>query len=141
MGKEKTSTKSSQNVSGIVALLDTPVIEGYEIKEWNIKQFALLYPYLKEVMATLVKQGMSLDNAEEYLQNNYVDIADAIIPILPELLRISLNLDAEEVEKIPVTTGTILCFAILEKNMEHAKSFLAQVKGSQRVQDQTQPTT
>lgn len=124
-------TVKTPELSGIASLLDNPIVEGYQIKEWSISQFSLLYPILKSVVVSLQDDGLNLDNAEQYLENNLMNLIDSFIPILPELLEVSLRLKREQVEDIPATTGSILGLAILQKNMEHIKSFLSQIKGSQ----------
>ena len=124
--------KPEPEVSAIVGLLDTQTIEGYEIKEWSIRQFALLYPYLKTVFRSLQAQGVTLDNAQEYLKDNFMGLIDAFVPVLPEILELSLNLTPEQVDQIPAAKASILGLAILKKNTEHVTSFLAQIKGSLR---------
>ena len=132
---------ADEEVSGVVSLIDAPVVEGYEIKEWSIKQFSLLYPYLKEVVEKLQSQGATLDNAHEYLQENFMILVDAFIPVLPEILAISLRLKPNEIDDIPAAKASVLGLAILKRNTEHLTSFLAQARGSLGEQVQTQPTT
>lgn len=127
------SKSHEPETSGIVALIDTPIVEGYEIKEWSIRQFSLLYPYLKTVVRSLQSQGATLDNANEFLAENFMALVDAFIPVLPEILEVSLNLSKEEVDQIPAAKASILGIAILQKNTEHVTSFLAQIKGSLKV--------
>lgn len=117
-------------VSGISALINTPVIDGYEIKEWNIRSFSRLYPYLKTVITELQRDGMTLENADEYMGDNFVALIDAFIPVLPEILEISLKLSKEEVDELPAAKASILGLAILQCNMEHITSFLAQIRES-----------
>ena len=121
-----------QEVSGIAALIDTPVIEGYEIKEWNIRNFSHLYPYLKVVVTECQKHGATIDNMDEFLDKDFGIIIDAIVPVLPEILALSLNLTQEQADEIPAAKAGVLTMAILKRNTEHLTSFLAQIRGSLR---------
>lgn len=130
-----------QQVSAIANLLDNPIVDGYEIKEWSIKQFSSLYPVLKSVVISLQEQGLTFDNAENFLEKNYMVIVDSCVPVLPELLTVSLNLTEKQIEEMPATKGSMLGLAVLQKNTEHLVSFLAQIQRSLGDQDQIQPTT
>ena len=116
--------------SGIVALIDAPVVEGFVIKEWSIRQFSILYPYLKSVVKNLQASGMTIDNAYEYIKKDAFALIDAFIPILPEMLEISLNLSKEQIDEIPAAKAVILGVAVIQKNTEHVTSFLSQIKKS-----------
>lgn len=133
--------KDEAPVSPLLALIDTPVVAGYDVKEWSIRHFSQLYPYLKTVVVTLQERGATMGNIQEYLLDNQMALVDAVIPVLPEILELSLGLTKEQVDEIPVATAALLGVAILMKNMEHLTSFLAQVTGSVKDQDQIQPTT
>lgn len=132
--------KKKEAISPITALIDTPVIGGYEIKEWSIRQFSLLYPYLKQVISSIQLQGATMENAEEFLKDNMAALVDAFIPVLPEVLELSLNLTPEEVDKIPAGQASLIGLAIIKKNTENLTNFLAEIKGSLRETDQAQTT-
>jgi len=122
-------TKKKEVKTGISALLEATHIEGYEVKEWSIRQFSALYPYLKKVMDTLQESGATADNIDDYLGDKFTEVLEAFIPILPELLEISLNIPPSEVDTISMSKASLLGVAIVRCNISHLSSFLSQLQG------------
>lgn len=138
---QESKPEEENPLSGIEALIDTQTIEGYEVKEWSITQFTKLYPHIKTVVNNLVSQGINLDNVEDTIKNDWLTLVDAIVPVLPVILEVSLKIDSDEVDKIDYVKGAQLGVVIIQKNVEHVVGFFVQARRSvENVQGQSQKT-
>lgn len=120
--------KQKGSDDGLAALINAPIIEGYKIQEWTIAQFSELYPYLKGAVEKLQSDGATIDNIDKYLGEDFPKLLEAILPILPQILSISLSLTKEEADNISAAKASILGTAILKRNMEHFTTFLSQLR-------------
>jgi len=100
-------------------------IDGFPVKEWSTQQFCQLYPVLKHIVEHLMKAGMTLEtfNAAE-LMKYLPTISDAVIPVMPEIIKVSCpSKTAEDFDNLKWPRAIQLVMAILKVNVEHLADF------------------
>ena len=119
--------KKKETPIGVSAFLDVTEIHGYEVKEWTTTQFCALHPDIKRIVGTLKEAGATFENISTYLTGNFDILADAMIPSMPNLIKISCPTKTDEdFEKLPWPAAIQLTMVILKVNMEHLADFFGQ---------------
>lgn len=128
MSEEKsTSTTAFTILDGITSFMDSSVVDGHPVKEWNTTQFTRLYPYLSQITSVLMESGASLDNLKTYLGSNWPKLVDAIAPHMVPIILISVpTVTQEYLDERPFTRGLELILAIFRRNIEHVSDFFGQ---------------
>lgn len=121
----KAKTKSKET-AGITSFMDQSELGGFPIREWTTQQFCLLYPVIKTIVEALIDDGASLETFadETGIQAHLPALTHALVPLMPELIKVSCPEKTEEefaLLKWPVAIQ--LTMAILKKNMEHLMDF------------------
>jgi hypothetical protein len=123
MTKKKVQEEEKQ--MGLTAFMSVTEIDGFPVKEWTTQQFCQLYPILKHIVEKLMEAGMTLQtfNAEE-LMKYLPTISDAVIPVMPEIIKISCpTKTAEDFDSLKWPRAIQLVMAILKVNVEHLADF------------------
>jgi hypothetical protein len=121
-----TKKKAEVETAGITAFMDATELGGFPVREWTTQQFCQLYPYIKLIIDALVADGATLDtfSDEAGVQAHLPALTNAIIPILPDLIKHSCpNKTEEEFNNLPWPLSIQLTLAILRRNMEHLTDF------------------
>jgi hypothetical protein len=114
-----------KETAGLTSFMDQAEIDGFVVREWTTQQFCQLYPSLKTILDKMIADGVTIDTFDQDgMMQHLPALTDAIVPIMPDLIRISCPEKTEEefnVMKWPVSIA--LTMAILKKNMEHLTDF------------------
>jgi len=114
-------------VSGLASFMSAEEAHGFQIVEWSTTRFTRLYPYLSQVVDTLLKGGATLENIQSYLTSNIPKLVDAVVPHMDRIILLSCPGKTEEdIEKLPWTHGLEIVILIFKKNMEHVADFFVQ---------------
>jgi hypothetical protein len=95
-------------------------IDGYTIRPWTLGKLRKVNPCLERVLAKLENKGikLTLDNIEDNLLDLYFAAVDEIITILS----ISLDVEEQELESIPIPQAIRLIFLIYKQNEDSIKN-------------------
>ena len=117
--------KKKDSSLGLASFMDQSEIHGFPVKEWTTQQFCQLYPDLKTVVDKLVDAGATLESFETgFLQNHLPTLPDALIPIMPNVIRVSCpDKTDQECNDLAWGPAVQLTMAIMKKNMEHVADF------------------
>jgi len=123
--KVKAKTQKEET-AGITSFMDRSELGGYPVTEWTTQQFCQLYPDVKTIVDALLADGASLEtfSTPEGVTAHLPAMTNALVPIMPNLIKISCPAKTEEdfaALKWPVAIQ--LSLAILKKNMEHVMDF------------------
>ena len=122
-----TKVKEKKETEGLTSFMDQSELGGFPVREWTTQQFCQLYPSLKQILDKMMDDGVTLDTFDqEGMMQHLPALTDAIVPIMPHLIKISCPEKTEEefnVLKWPVAIQ--LTMSILKKNMEHLTDFFA----------------
>jgi hypothetical protein len=117
----------AKETAGLTSFMDQAEISGFKVNEWTTQQFCQLYPHLKTILDRMIEDGVTLDTFDqEGIMQHLPALTDAIVPIMPNLIKVSCPDNTEEqfnALKWPVAIQ--LTMAILKKNMEHLTDFFA----------------
>ena len=121
-----TKAKEKKETAGITSFMDMSELGGFPVREWTTQQFCVLYPDLKTIIDAVMADGATLETfgSGQGIEQHLPALTDALIPIIPNLIKISCPDKTEEdfaALKWPVAIQ--LCMAILKKNMEHLTDF------------------
>ena len=99
----------------------------YILKPWSLAQFMDLMPALLQMMDGFLRLGLTAANAKEFMQRPLAELMPALIPVIPEVIGVTLGLPAPEVAQIGVGLQAALGMKILfnEQNQVEIKNFLA----------------
>jgi hypothetical protein len=126
MSEEKDTT-TFETLDGLTSFMDSSVIDGHEVKEWNTSQFTRLYPYLSQIVSILMESGASFENLKTYLGENWPKLVDAIAPHMVPIILISVpTVTQEYLDAHPFTRGLEFIMAIFRRNIEHIADFFGQ---------------
>lgn len=142
----------------------TPLLEGEEdfrghiIREWTLEQFVLIMPVLEAMIDGIQKRGISWQQIASLFDEKSkspegqdpqdekigvvggAKIAFAILPQIPDFLRISLGEAGEVVNALDFPLSMTLVLRIIGKNFAHFQSFfveLAREVGALRAEVET----
>jgi hypothetical protein len=125
--KESTAKPKEKETAGLTSFMDQSEIGGFVVREWTTQQFCQLYPSLKTIIDKMQDDGVTVDTFDqEGIMEHLPALTDAIVPIMPQLIKISCPEKTEEefnAMKWPVAIA--LTMSILKKNMEHLTDFFA----------------
>ncbi len=96
---------------------------------WTMEQFMRLSGALFTLVQGLLNLGLTEENAEAFLNQDFAMLAPAIAPIIPEVLAVTLRFSPEEVAKISIGQKSALAIKILllnKQNQEEIKNFFAE---------------
>lgn len=114
-------------------LLASSEVAGFTVKPWTLKQLMQVLPLINQVVETLAKSGVTLDNLGEYLEREglqgFTNLINLILPRLPEFLSISLRIQREEADEIDSGLALQLAVNIVGLNIEHLKNSFSLVMG------------
>jgi len=117
--------KKEAVAAGLTSFMDQSEIDGFPICEWNTKQFCQLHPDLKIVVEALIADGVTLNSIQDgFIENHLPALTNALIPIMPSLIRISCpDKTDEEYDSLPWPTSIKITMAIIKRNVEHLADF------------------
>ena len=120
-----TKVKEKKETVGLTSFMDQTEISGFKVSEWTTQQFCQLYPSLKTILDTMIADGVTLDTFDqEGIMEHLPALTEAIVPIMPELIKISCpEKTVEEFNVLKWPVAIALTMAILKKNMEHLTDF------------------
>jgi hypothetical protein len=126
MTKKKVTETSPE--AGLTSFMDATEVDGFPVREWTTQQFCELYPFIKQIIEKLTASGMTLENFDaSQLQKYLPAIADAAIPVVPIIIKVSCpDKTQEEFDKLPWPKALALTMGIIKRNIEHLADFFGQ---------------
>ena len=120
-----TKVKEKKETAGLSSFMDQTEINGFKVSEWTTQQFCQLYPNLKTILDTMIADGVTIDTFDQDgMMQHLPALTEAIVPIMPNLIKISCpEKTEEEFNVLPWPVAIQLTMAILKKNMEHLIDF------------------
>ena len=114
-----------EKTSGLTSFMDQSELGGFPVREWTTQQFCQLYPGLKTIVDKLVADGATLEEFDHgVIQQHLPALTDALIPIMPNLIKISCPEKTEEdFNTLAWPVAIQLTMAILKRNIEHLADF------------------
>ena len=113
-----------------------------EIKPLGLGDLSLLMRELRLVIGKCSEAGITLDNYESH----FVSLAGIVLEEAPAIITLLINLDPEDVKRLPVAIATkilIACFRInidsqddLKKNLLTLTNQVAALEGAGGIQEQ-----
>ena len=133
----KKKQKELNMIDGIASFLDASEVydpitsKQYVIKEWSVAQLSRLHQTLKTLVSTLIDGGVTMEDFQSGGADDEASIfakwpvfMDAVIPVMPTLISLSLRVPEEDMEEMDCVFGCQLVAIILKKNVEHIHSFM-----------------
>lgn len=120
MAKKKNEESLPLKQGPVDVLCEEIQVGEYLIRPWSIFDLKKLLPVFSLVYAELKEKNVDLSN----WQKDFANILPIIIPILPDILAITLKKSIEDVEKIPAGQDMQIIFAIVKANMAYLKNSL-----------------
>ena len=119
-GVEEEDVDDLQGKSEEEILFPEIEIDGFTIRPWTLGKLRKVNPCLERVMEKLEKKGvkLSLDNVETNLLDLYFAAVDEILTILS----ISLDVEEEKLENIPIPQAIRLIFLVYKQNEDSIKN-------------------
>jgi len=95
-------------------------IDGFKIRPWTLGKLKRVNPCLERILGKLENKGikLTLDNIENNLWDLYIAAIDEIITILS----ISLDVEEEKLEDIPIPQAIRLIFLVYKQNEDSIKN-------------------
>ena len=117
-------TKKSDTLEPVDVLCEEVQVGEYTIRPWSIFDLKKLLPVFSLLYADLKAKNIDLSN----WQKDFMNILPIIVPVLPDILAITLKKSIEDVEKIPAGQDMQIIFAIVKANMAYLKNSLTRSK-------------
>ena len=117
-------TKKSDALEPVDVLCEEVQVGEYTIRPWSIFDLKKLLPVFSLLYADLKAKNIDLSN----WQKDFMNILPIIVPVLPDILAITLKKSIEDVEKIPAGQDMQIIFAIVKANMAYLKNSLTRSK-------------
>jgi hypothetical protein len=114
------SEGNEEKVNQVDVLCEEVNVGDYTIRPWSIFDLKKLLPVFSLVYAELKTKNIDLANWQKDLPG----ILPVLIPVLPDVLAITLKKPIEEIEKIPAGMDMKILFAIVQANMTYLKNSL-----------------
>ena len=129
-------------MDSLMSLVTATEYKGYKVREWSIVQFAKLTPVLSGIVKHFKEKNISFEDFSGALDttegsgmlafsSSAMELLGPVLVQSPEILKISLGLKPEEVEKLSFSDGTVLTLLSLKINLEHMTSFFGALVAKQ----------
>lgn len=104
-------------------------IGPYTVRPWTLTQFGKVLPTLIAIVKSLTPLGLTFDNFEVFIKDNWEVIAPVLTPFLPALVAVTLRIEPEELDRadgsgIVFDDGLAIALIIFLQNGERLKNFL-----------------
>jgi len=109
-------------MSEITTLIDEQDIGGYKVRPWGIVQLAKLSPVFERVTGKLKSEGITFKDLTDKEGMKLDSLIFILLPEVPSIFSITLNLTEEEVGKIPPQLTIAMLMTMLMQNMETLKN-------------------
>ena len=93
-------------------------VDGYKVRPWSLGMVEELAPCLERITLVLIKEGITLDNAEKEV----LKITMKALPEVKTVLSITLKEDIEKVKELPMDTVVALLLTIITQNITYLKN-------------------
>jgi hypothetical protein len=127
MTKAKTR-KPPPVVDEVKVLFPEEQVGPYTLRPWTLDQFFRLTGAIITLLEGLIALGLNESNTEDFMNRPMGELMPALVPIIPEVLAVTLRLTPAEVKEINVGMQAALGMKILllnKENQEQIKNFLA----------------
>ncbi len=110
-------------------------IDNYTVKAWTLRQLIEVSPILQGIAHDLQRQGVTLEQlwalfaqeGEGQSWGSALSLVQTLLPSLPRLLSISLNVAEAEVESLEAGETVILAIRVIKANLENLSRFFGQM--------------
>ncbi len=121
--------KKPREVDEVKVLFPEEQVGPYTLRPWTLTQFGKVLPTLIAIVKSLTPLGLTFDNFEVFIKNNWAEVAPVLAPFLPDLIAVTLRLDPEEIDRadgsgIIFDDGLAIALTIFLQNGERLKNFL-----------------
>lgn len=112
-------------------LIDSEEIAGLRVKPWTISKCAAITPVFEKIAGELKRRKISFrdffaPNADGGVDTiNIEQLFFVIMPYVPEIMEITLDIDKEEIEKLPPETMMSFIAVIARQNIGYIKNLFA----------------
>lgn len=128
---EPQNTEKMETATDAEILIDGEKIAGRLVKPWTISKCAAVTPVFEKIAGELKKRHLTFqdfftpkaDGAVETI--NIEQLFFVIMPYVPELIKITLDIDSEEVDKIAPEDMMQYVAVIAQQNIGYIKNLFA----------------
>jgi len=118
--------KNKDKVGSVEALLDGEEVAGRIVRPWTIRKAAALSPTFASIQADMKARKLSFrDFFADGKVINVDQLFFVIMPFAPDIIKITLGVTDEELDKISQNDMTKLVSVIALQNIEYLKNLFA----------------
>lgn len=93
------------------------------VEPLGFKNFTLIINRFKDIQGELTTAGIDIAQLKDS-PGSMITLTSLILEKMPELISLSCNLDAEDIDRIPINTAIQIVEAIIDVNIESQNGFL-----------------
>lgn len=112
-------------------LFDEADVAGFKVRPWRLKECVSMTPIIEEIKAVLLERHLNFRDFFSMTKEGQTEVLNIdqlifiLIPQLPKVFKITLNVSDEVVQGIPQAVILELMSTIIIQNIEYLKNLFA----------------